>query len=379
MTAKRVAIISNSLSSTFVFRQSLVGKLAARDQLAFVVSTNDDRGYVAEAERHHPVLLLTGAGLVARVRAFRNVLRKAREECVTVYHGFTHMGNVVAALLWLFNRGTLVLTITGMGRAFSSAGLEYRLFSVLILSFYTLAQFASCRMIVQNEDDRKLLGRILLARNKNLIQKTNGSGIDLRHFDGLNTEARKKDAPLRVGFLSRALSEKGVESYYDLAARHGGDPNLVFLHFGHAGRGSFSEDQIRTTAKQSNVIYCGFVLDPRQPLLELDIVVIPSGYREGLSRLCVESMLAGKLVVARQTAGVRDHLVNGVNAFVYDAPGDLFAAFDAALKSDRAAICANARSYALENFDVEAVDRVYFEAYGDAIDMLQDQTEEHRA
>jgi len=285
----------------------------------------------------------------------------------------------VAALLWLFNRGTLVLTITGMGRSFSSTGLKYRFFSILILGFYMLAQFAARRMIVQNEDDRKLLARIVLARNKDRIQKTNGSGIDLRHFDDLKTEAGEEDAPLRVGFLSRALSEKGVESYYDLAARRGGDPHLVFLHFGHAGRGPFSEDQIRTTAKQSNVIYCGFAPDPRQPLLELDIVVIPSGYREGLSRLCVEAMLAGKLVVARQTAGVRDHLVSGVNAFIYDAPGDLFAAFDAALNSDRAAIRANAQSYAVENFDVEAVDRVYFEAYGDAIDMPQDQTEEHRA
>lgn len=367
MTTKRVAIFSNSLSSTFVFRQSLVRKLADKDQLAFVVSTNDDRHNVAEAERHHPVLLLTETGLVAWVRAFRNALRSAREKNVTVYHGFTHIGNVVAALFWLFNRGTLVLTVTGMGRSFSSAGLKYRVFSVLILGFYMFAQFAARRVIVQNDDDQRLLTKVFFSRNKARILRTNGSGINLRHFDDLNIETETEDMPIQVGFFSRALSEKGVEFYYNLAARHSGDPSLVFRHFGHAGQGRFAENHIKTTACQSNIAYRGFALDPRRPLLEVDIVVIPSGYREGLSRLCIEAMLAGKLIVARRTAGVRDHLVSGVNAFVYDAPEDLFTAFDSALNSNRATICTNARSYAVANFDVEMVDDVYFEAYGGAL------------
>lgn len=361
MHSQKIAIFSNSFSSTFVFRKSLVEKLSHSGSLSCIVSSGNDLQYaICPVNEHYLVKMrLTALKFFPSVY---NVARRIRRDDVTCIHGFTHLGNLLAFLVWLFSSCGLVLTVTGMGRAFSTDRWDNFLVRAPILLFYYVAQIGVDSVIVQNADDEELFRKIFIKKMHRKILRTNGSGIALDYFAGVLTDKGRGERT-EVGFFSRALPEKGVESFYRLAADFHGSRDVVFHHWGVAGSGKFSEGSIGEYAARHNVIYHGHTVDAKSSLAVMDIVVIPSFYREGMSRLCIEAMLAGKVVVARSTSGVRDHIINGANGFIYTGDENLGVAFRSVLQSDFLTVGCSAASYAKQAFSAEMVDAVYFQAY----------------
>lgn len=357
--APKVAIICNTFSASFVFRETLINKLFQAGRLAGVVSLTDDSTKLPEGADQVPRIVVTARPSDLRLAA--QELRKARTE---LCHGFTHAGNMLAFALALMLRRPVVMNVTGMGRAFSSKGARNVLMRCVILGFYTLAQFRVRAVIVQNLDDHALISRVFLPRTRFRILKTNGSGIALNFFAGVEpAQIGRSETRLKVGFFSRALPEKGVLDYYALALAYQGRPEAEFFHIGHAGAGDFAPERITEHAAASNVTYLSFQPDPRPYQLAMDVIVLPSNYREGFSRLCIEAMLAGKVVVAQDTTGVREHVVSGQNGFLYDRAEALPRAFAAALTSDLGAIGAAAQDHARTHFDVATVDQTYLNCY----------------
>lgn len=355
----KVAIVCNTFSASFVFRQTLIQQLLAEDRLAAVASLSDDSAKIQDWASDAPhCVIAPGLG------GLRRAAKTLRAAGTGLCHGFTHAGNMVALALGLMLWVPVVMNVTGMGRAFSSTGLRYRVLRVALLGFYFLAQFLVRYVIVQNKDDAALFARIFLPWMRRKILRTNGSGIAPDFFQGVTpAEIGGPETKIRVGFFSRALPEKGVLEFYALARSYQDRPDIGFFHIGHAGVGDFAPDAIQAHAAASNVSYLSFQPDPRQFQLAMDIVVLPSNYREGFSRLSIEAMLAGKVVVAQETTGVRDHLHTAQNGFLYRGAEALPAAFSQALSQDPASIGAAAKAYALAHFDVADVDRVYLKAY----------------
>lgn len=360
----KIAIICNSFSASLYFRQSLIEHLSQTGRMAAVASPLDDSKTLPPGTDHFPRVVIDG-NLIGLWRAARAL----REAGTGLCHGFTHAGNVVAFVIALLLRVPVIMNITGMGRAFSSAGWRNLIMRAGLLCFYSLAQFRTKAVIVQNVDDQALISQLFLPSNRGRIHKTNGSGIANSFFDGVvRADLGQPQTKVRVGFFSRALPEKGVIEYYSLARSYRDNPDIEFFHIGHAGSGDFAPDRITKHAAGSNITYITFQPDPRPYELAMDIIVLPSIYREGLSRLCIEAMLAGKVVVAQDTTGVREHLVTGTNGFLYRTTDDLQSTFAAALASDLHAIGVTAKDYAYENFDVRDVDQVYLRCYAQSLD-----------
>lgn len=357
--APKVAIICNTFSASFVFRKTLIQKLSQAGRLASVVSLIDDSTKLPNGVDHVPRIVTS-----ARPSDLLRTAQKLRRADTQVCHGFTHAGNMVAFVLALMLHTPVVMNVTGMGRAFSSKGARNVLMRFFILGFYSLAQFRVRAVIVQNMDDHTLISRVFLPRTRSRILKTNGSGITLDFFAGVQpAQIGLSKTQLKVGFFSRALPEKGVLDYYALALAYQGRSEVEFFHIGHAGAGDFAPERIAMHAAASNVTYLSFQPDPRPYQLAMDVIVLPSSYREGFSRLCIEVMLAGKVVVAQDTTGVREHVVSGRNGFLYDRAEALPGAFAAALRSDLGAIGAAAQEHARRHFDVATVDQTYVNCY----------------
>lgn len=352
----RVLIIANTFSVSILFRSSLLTKLEDRKRLKGIYATGRD--YQS----------LVGSKIKAfypkpTQSSFCCLLNLLKDPHVSVLHSFTHIGNLIGIFGALFFQKKVVLTVTGMGRAFNHSGLLGFLCRVGVRTFYFFAHFFASAIIVQNSDDYRELERLVLKRFLPRLLMTAGSGIPLDYFEKV---VRLQPLPangIKVGFFSRALPQKGVSQFYSLALRHSSEQELNFLHLGYPGKNEFHSDRIQQTAQLSNVSYFGSTLDLRPWLLAVDIVVIPSSYREGVSRLLIESMLAGKIVVAKNTTGVRDHLKDGVNGILYASDSELFMAFERALSALNGPIPENAKAYAEQFFDVDLVNDVYFDAY----------------
>jgi glycosyltransferase involved in cell wall biosynthesis len=92
---------------------------------------------------------------------------------------------------------------------------------------------------------------------------------------------------------------------------------------------AFLKHRARQLGLQPNVAFLGWRDDVQQILPLLDVLVLPS-LNEGMGRVLVEAMIAGRPVVASRTGGIPDLIRDGVDGLLVP-PGDASALADAIL------------------------------------------------
>ena len=170
------------------------------------------------------------------------------------------------------------------------------------------------------------------------------NGVDLKRFHargGGNGERVRAelglppDAPL-VGVLARIAPSKGLEVFLE-AARLVADrrPDARFLIVGDDA--PFMRDGVRVEGYRQDlerhaarlgladrVVFTGFRLDVPDVLAQLAVSVLPSVTGEGLPNSVLESMAAGLPVVATDSGGTKEAIVDGETGLLV-SPGDVTA------------------------------------------------------
>lgn len=335
-TNKKVLICSNTSSSSYVFRRDLLMRLEERGQLIGVFSIKED--YIPQTPD------------IGFIKAISLVMKSP---VPTLIHGFTHAGNLIAALISILTLSPLILTVTGMGRAYSLDGPREKLQRAFLWCFYKICIVMNAKLIVQNEDDRSFF----IEMGAKLIYLTRGSGWQGSELD---VTAERQN---RIGYFGRCDPLKGIDNFYNVAKylRHRSD--YEFVQFGHPGKGKYSADEIKVTASGFNVNYCGHTLSPSEEMLGCDIVVAPSRYREGFSNSIIEALCQGCKVCALKTSGVND-LGDGkenLGLYLVDTVDDLAASISSAMENqiDRA----NTSRYWRGYFSKTLVLGKYFSSY----------------
>ena len=270
-----------------------------------------------------------------------------------IIHSFTHIGNIVGYILAILTNAKIVATVTGRGRIYSKNDFKYLVLRKILDKIYFRIVKRGGTIIVQNKRDEDYFIEITGKRDQ--IIRTNGSGLSKLEFLRLQ-KVSKNETPV-IGFMSRALPEKGVDEFYELA-RVNRSSNLIFRHIGHFGKGKYDEISIHHTAKDSNVEYFNFTTNSFDEIKKIDIIIIPSSYYEGVSRLFIEAVCSGCMVIARRTPGVEDYENQFDNLIIYDDNlTDIFAnyleAFGAGLAFDTLS--------AFEMFDSRLINERYVE------------------
>ena len=345
-----IIIISNTFSSSFVFRYDYIEFLRKNDVLGCVVSTADDRNYVNEID------LETYNGICFKLKNLGQIFRTLKK--AKVIHSFTHIGNVLGFLLSLIMGKPQIATITGRGRIYQNKGLKNRVFRVILNKMYLYIANSKGILIVQNKTDLSFFKQVIGNDKKLLI--TAGSGISYAEYEKLFSPIQINKKKLILGFMSRALVEKGVHEFYDAALVHS-TKNIRFRHVGHAGIGKFGPAEIYETAASFNVEYLPFTNKAFDQIKSMDIIVIPSTYLEGVPRLMIEALCAGKIVIARKTSGIMDYEGVFPNLIIYES--DLISAIEICLHNiNRIAKCVDTNK-AFSVFDARKVLKVYKVAY----------------
>lgn len=91
----------------------------------------------------------------------------------------------------------------------------------------------------------------------------------------------------------------------------------VFIHLGLVDLDSsrqISKDGIAKFAHECGVHYLGFKDNIKDLCRSSDVVVLPS-YREGTPRSLIEALALGKFIVATDTAGCRETVIDGSMVF----------------------------------------------------------------
>jgi glycosyltransferase involved in cell wall biosynthesis len=268
-----------------------------------------------------------GASLVA-IAEITGLYRRERPDLV--HHVALKpavLGSIAALLAGV---PAVVNAVTGFGFIESSSSLRARLLRRPVgLTLARLIERHNSRVIVQNEDDRRLLLALNPAAGAH-IAVVRGSGIDLARFA---VAPEPPAPPVAAGFAGRLLADKGIGTLVEAQQRlqrRGIDLRLAIA--GTPDPENPSSIDAATLARWRalpGITWLGQVEDIRELWRQAHVAVLPSR-REGLPKSLLEAAAMGRPLIATDVPGCREIARAGRNALL--VPPDDVDALAAALE-----------------------------------------------
>ena len=198
--------------------------------------------------------------------------------------------------------------LTGLGYVFTSQSLSARSIK-LAVSFVLrfLLNRTTSIALVQNPDDGAALEAIGISAQK--IALIPGSGVET---DSL-TPLAEPETPITIGFAGRLLRDKGI---YALVAAHrllrdrGLDTHLLIAgEPDPANPESVSQAEAGAWGSEPGITWLGQVDDIKDLWSRAHIAALPS-HREGLPKSLLEAAAYGRPMVATDTPGCREIVID---------------------------------------------------------------------
>jgi glycosyltransferase involved in cell wall biosynthesis len=293
----------------------------------------------------------------------RQLVRILRREKPDLLHNFTVKCAVYGgAAARMAGVPATVNAVAGMGYVFTSNSVKARCLRPLVQAMMrgTLDHRRSL-LILQNPDDAEIFHRArLVARER--IHVIRSSGVDTARFRPSSMSGR--DGRLRVLLAARLLWEKGVGEYVEAARRlkaQGRDIEFVLAGAPDPGNPrSVKDEQVQRWAEEGVITWLGHVEDMPALLSTIDVMALPSYYREGVPKSLIEGAAAGLALITTDQPGCREvvarHGTDGL--IVPPRNAAALAALVARLDDDRellARLGAKAREKAVGEFDERTV------------------------
>lgn len=179
------------------------------------------------------------------------------------------------------------------------------------------------------------------------------------------------DGPLTLGLAGRLVEEKGFDRLIAaLPGLEAAGHDVQLLIAGTGGRESSWREEAERLGVSERITWLGNVREMRSFYEAIDVFVLPSLHSEGLPLVLLEAMTAGRAIIATDTAGVRDAVVEGHSGvLVPPDDSDALAAAVATLTNEtgrRVELAAAARERVLRDFAPATLDARLQQIYDEA-------------
>ena len=293
-----------------------------------------------------------------------SLVRLFRRERPALMHGFTIKcavyGSLAAQLAGVPAR---VNAVAGLGYVFASNDRKARCLRPMVRAALRLAMRGRrTRLILQNPDDEMMFRQSGLI-GADRIDLIPGSGVDCTRF----TPRANADGPRRpqpcVLLAARLLWDKGVAEYVEAARLlRGAGRRIRFLLAGMPDRGNpaaVPEATLQQWVEEGVIEWLGHVDDTSELFRSVDIVALPTYYREGLPKSLIEAAACARPLITTDMPGCREVVTNEVDGLLIP-PHDAAALARAIARlvdapELAARLGAAARAKVLANFDERLV------------------------
>jgi glycosyltransferase involved in cell wall biosynthesis len=155
------------------------------------------------------------------------------------------------------------------------------------------------------------------------------TGVDTKRYLGHRPDLLlRQDQSLNLLYAGRLVSEKGVDVAIKALEKLVIGLNLRHIRLGIAGSDSadyerFLRQLVTQLGLDEHVSFFGHVPGEEMPQLlrKFDVLLVPSTWQEPFSRMVLEGMSAGLVVVATPLGGTTEILSDGENGLLF-APGN---------------------------------------------------------
>lgn len=383
----KFVFVCNSVGIAYRFRLPIIIDLISQGHDVVIATFRgfEHTYYAKKLERHGLTLIyLDGADrALSPLRLFKAAMklrRLVRDYDADVVHSFTHVANLVAFCSVFGSRRHLILNLTGAGIIFTQSGCKALVYQRLVYAAYFVMGFKASAICFQNPDD--LLEFRKSARLKaDKLFLTNGSGFDDNILCDVKAASLGQSRAvgdtyagrIKVLFPARLLFHKGIVEFLD-AARQLVEQGARFEFFiagqeVHDGALGLSRERIQELAG-GNAEYLGFRKDILAVMAAVDVIVLPSYYREGIPRTLIEALALGKPIITADSPGCRETVVDGRNGFLTEprSAKELVHALLRLEESDIPTFGRRSRRLFDEKFRVDKIIQAYHTCYASVLE-----------
>ncbi len=359
--------ISNSLRGLCLFRLEVMHHFRQRGCRVVAIAPKDHttdalsvRGIEYEDWKLDPY----GNAVNREVKAFlqlKNLIQKYRPN-----HIFTYSLKATIYGCWLsqYYRIPYISMMPGLGELPRMLeGKKGALLREMLKSALSGAQTLWCL----NERDRNFFLSYGMKHIKD-IEVLPGEGVDTHFYAPLvKTIKSPEDQRLVFLFAGRLIESKGVRQFVELAQKvKRRFPNVEFRIAGmpvpdHPH--GISIEEVKHWIRKDWIQYLGDRLDIRADIQDADVLIQPTYYNEGKSRIIMEAAAMGKPVISTQVFGCKELILQGETGFlvpIKDLKALEEATYHMILEDElRLQMGVRARQYIQQHYDLSHTLRFY--------------------
>jgi len=244
----------------------------------------------------------------------------------TFLFSFT-IGPIILSILPIFHDSIKFATLEGLGRVFSSRILLFRVLRRILEIIYKIIFLNSYKgiFVLNYADYAYLLEKKIVQISK--IYIIPGTGIDSLIFNPdnlkkkrinlgiLNKKNQIKLDDMYITYIGRITVDKGFYRFIAAINYLLSDPmytNLKFRIISPKSDIKNIDKDLKKFLLDKNILLKEYVVDPINYYANTKLIVIPSTYGEGLSRVALESGLLGIPIVAIVNRGLSSLFMDGI-------------------------------------------------------------------
>ncbi len=368
---QRIAVIENSLFSTYTMRDSLMKRLMEEGYEVYVLTHTNS--FAAQVEKTGIKVINIGSGNLHPIKVSKYItklfvsLKHIKPDVVLTFSIRPAIwGNLITRRLQI----PTITNITGIGPLFTSKNIAYKLARL----FYRVALKKTSKVFFQNFDDMNLFISHKFVTSERAA-RIPGSGVDYVKFSPIKKES--KNNFFSFLFIGRLIKDKGIFEYVE-AARiiNKKYPQISFGVLGpfwsqNLKSNTITKSELKNWIDEGIIEYMGEKKDVRRFVAKADCIVLPS-YREGTSNILLEAASMEKPAITCDTTGCKEIVEDGITGFlckVKDAQ-DLAKKMEKMLllsQEQREVMGQKARKKIIREYDKEIVINGYLKAIDDLL------------
>ena len=311
-----IALVANTAWSVFNFRLGLLIALRERGYEISVIAPKDEyseRIMAAGFQYYEVYIDNQGKNPLNDIRTLRQLSALyARLRPDFVIH-YTIKPNVYGSWAARWNGVPSLAVTTGLGHLF----LEHNYATSIAKFLYRQALHHTAQVWFLNNDDIEIFVRERIApRAKTHLLPS--EGINTAHFD--RVLPYRKTVPFKLLFLGRLIWDKGIGEFVAAARRlRTTHPHLTFQVLGFLevqNPNAVSTQAMNEWVREGIIEYLGVTADVRPELEAAQCVVLPSYYREGISRVLLEAAAMQVPIITTDNVGCREVVTHAHNGFL---------------------------------------------------------------
>ncbi len=366
---KKIVIISNTLSSLFIFRSELINKLSELNYKIYLLSNKDEfddelnEKILKKNNINYKFYYLnrTSTNIFKETFSFINIFFLLYKIKPSLVLSFTIKPVIYCGLINYIFKFKHLSTITGLGRVFYPIWRTNNLRKTVIL-LYKVSQNNTKKIFFQNEDDKEyFINQNIIPLEKTII--VNGSGVDIDKFPFDNFGYKKNN----ILMIARLLNQKGVIQFLETAEyfkKNNSTFNFILIGKQEQGKDSISFSKIEKYIKNNVITYIPKSYDIANHLKNSKFFVLPSIYREGMPRTMIEALSVGRPVLVTNIPGPKDVIINKKHGMLINETNskEIIKSLEYLInlsEKDYSNMSFNCRKLAKDMFDVKIIIKEY--------------------